>query len=333
MIWTPRIRFGGLLDIPDRAGETRSQGPVFGMGIDLKRPDSPEIDILNLKRSIVHGRLPQGENEILISESFAQKLGLHLGEQATLIGSTMNGSMGMHNFRVVGLIRFGVVALDKRTILADIRDVREALDMADGASEITGYSEDMIYTDTAMSLLAKEFNARYSNQDDEFSPVMMCLGEMEGMLKEILKMAGLIGGIIVMVFVFVMSIVLWNAGLMNGIRRYGEIGVRLAIGETKGGLYASMIVESLCIGLIGSAIGTTIGLILSYWLQVTGFDISSMMQKSTIMVSNVIRARVTPTSYVIGFLPGLFASVLGTMAAGIGIYRRQTSQLFRELET
>ena len=59
---------------------------------------------------------------------------------------------------------------------------------------------------------------------------------------------------------------------------------------------------------------------------------TDMMQKSTVMVSSVIRAQVTPTSFYIGFLPGLFASVLGTLFAGIGIYKRQTSQLFKELE-
>ncbi|MFH1428434.1 MAG: hypothetical protein ABIH39_01700, partial [Candidatus Margulisiibacteriota bacterium] len=34
MIWTPRIQFGGLLDVPDAFGETRAQGPVMGMGIE-----------------------------------------------------------------------------------------------------------------------------------------------------------------------------------------------------------------------------------------------------------------------------------------------------------
>ena len=332
MIWTPRIKFGGLIDIPDKNGQTRSQGPAFGMGIDLHNSDSPEIDILNLKKSIVRGRLPQNRNEILMSESFAQKLGLNIGEIATLISSTMNGSMTVYNFQVVGTVRFGMVVLDKSTIIADIRDVRTALDMKDAASEIVGFTKDMVYADSAMELLAQRFNEEYSDPGDEFSPIMLSLSGQGGLIREILKMANTIGSVVVMVFVFVMSIVLWNAGLMNGIRRYGEIGVRLAMGEPKGGIYRSMVFESICIGIVGSFLGTAIGLAVAFWMQYSGLDFSSMMQKSTIFISTVVHARVTITSYYIGFLPGLFASVLGTLFAGIGIYRRQTSQLFKELE-
>jgi putative ABC transport system permease protein len=332
MVWTPRIKFGGLIDIPDEDGQTRSQGPAFGIGIDLHSPDSPEVDILNLKKSIVQGRLPKNRDEILMSESFAQKLGLNIGEKATLISSTMNGSMTVHNFKVVGTIRFGMVVLDKSTIIADIHDVRTALDMTDAASEIVGFSKDMVYADSDMEIVVQKFNEKYLKLSDEFSPIMLSLSGQGGLIKEILKMANTIGGIAVLVFVLVMSIVLWNAGLMNGIRRYGEIGVRLAMGEPKGGIYGSMIFESVCIGIVGSILGTAIGLAVSYWMQYTGLDFSSMMQKSTIYISSVMHARVTMTSYYIGFLPGLFASVLGTMFAGIGIYKRQTSQLFKELE-
>ena len=332
MIWTPRIKFGGLIDIPDEKGQTRSQGPAFGMGINLHSPDSPEIDILNLKKSIVQGRLPKNRNEILMSESFSQKLGLNINEKATLISSTMNGSMTVHNFKVVGTIRFGMVVLDKSTIIADINDVRTALDMTDAASEILGFTKDMVYADSTMALIAQRFNKKYSDLADEFSPIMLSLSGQGGLIKEMLNMANKIGSIAVMVFVLVMSVVLWNAGLMNGIRRYGEIGVRLAMGEPKGGIYRSMIFESVCLGIVGSVLGTAIGLAVSYWMQFTGLDFSSMMQKSTITISSVMHARVTTTSYYIGFLPGLFASVLGTMFAGIGIYKRQTSQLFKELE-
>ena len=332
MIWTPRIKFGGLLDVPDAVGQTRAQGPVFGMGIDLRNPDSPEIELLKIEQSLVQGRVPQKPGEMLVSDTFAGKLGLRIDDTATLISSTMHGSMSVYNFKVVGMVRFGMVALDRSTMLADIEDVRLALDMSDATSEIVGFRRDMLYKDSDMAQLTKRFNSSNLASTDEFSPVMVSLSNQSIMIGDILKMADSIGGIAVGVFVLVMSIVLWNAGLMNGIRRYGEIGVRLAMGEPKGAIYRSMIFESICIGLVGSALGTILGLVVAYWMQYAGLDFSSIMQKSTILISSVVRARVTPTSYYIGFLPGLFASVLGTMFAGIAIYKRQTSQLFKELE-
>jgi len=167
--------------------------------------------------------------------------------------------------------------------------------------------------------------------EGEFTPIARRLGE-QGILELMLSVTNTIMSIIAGIFVFAMSIVLWNSGLMNGIRRYGEIGIRLAMGEPKGEIYRAMILESICIGIAGSIIGTAAGLGVSYWMQNVGLDFGSMMQKYTIVMSTVFRAKVTETSYFIGFIPGIFASVIGTMFAGVGIYRRQTSQLFKELE-
>jgi len=331
MVWTPRIRFGGLLDIPDERGETRAQGPVMGLGVDLFSPESQEVDILNLQNALVEGKLPQKNNEILISEEFAKKLGVKMGETATLIGSTMEGAMAIHNFKVSGTVRFGITAMDRGAIIADIKDVQYALDMPDGAGEIVGYSENMLYDDDTMLPLTQRFNDNFLRDDDEFSPLMLSLSQ-QNELGEYLDLVDVFGGLIVLIFVVVMSIVLWNSGLINGLRRYGEIGVRLAMGEPKGALYRWMIYESMITGFIGSTLGTVLGLAISYYLQYTGIDFAAVLQKSTMLISNVIRARVTGWSYVIGFFPGLIASVVGTMFAGIGIYRRQTSQLFKELE-
>jgi putative ABC transport system permease protein len=138
--------------------------------------------------------------------------------------------------------------------------------------------------------------------------------------------------VIIGFFVLAMSIVLWNAGLMGSLRRYGEIGVRLAVGEEKGHIYRTMLVEAVAIGLLGSLIGTAIGLTAGFILQVHGFNVRSLMPDNTMMMEDVLRARVTLGAALIGFVPGLAATVLGAAVSGLGIYRRQTSQLFKELE-
>jgi putative ABC transport system permease protein len=331
VIWTPRIKFGGLLDIPDEHGETRSQGPMIGLAVDLFSQNSIERHILNLDHAVVRGRLPEKQGEVIISEEFAQKLDVNIGETATLISSTMYGSMATYNFTVVGTIRFGVRAMDRGSMIADMSDIQFALDMEDAAGEILGFFDDFFYDQHRADDMVAAFHSKHQKPEDEFSPVMMTL-RSQGGLGELLDMMSLFSSIVISIFVVAMSIVLWNAGLIGSLRRYGEIGVRLAIGEYKGHLYRSMIGESLMIGCFGSFLGTIVGLALAYYMQVRGFDISGMLKNASMMISEVMRARVTPTSYFIGFLPGLLATFLGTSISGIGIYRRQTSNLMKELE-
>ena len=124
-------------------------------------------------------------------------------------------------------------------------------------------------------------------------------------------------------------------GLMNGLRRHGEFGLRLAMGESKGDVYRSMILESLIIGFTGTIFGTSIGLMLTYYVQEYGIDYSevvSAMSTSSMVMPNIFYAQITPELYYIGFIPGVIATVLGTMLAGIAIYKREMAQLFKELE-
>ncbi|MGD2295352.1 MAG: FtsX-like permease family protein [Candidatus Aminicenantes bacterium] len=330
-VWTPRIRFGGLLDVPDKEGETRAQGPVAGLALDLFSENSLEWELLSIEDSVVKGRAPANPGEILISDEFATRLGISPGETATLIGSTMYGSMAAANFTVAGTVHFGISAMDRGAMVADVKDIQTALDMDDAAGEILGFSEDYVYREEEAAEVSRKFNAEYASDKDEFAPVMKSLHEQGGMV-EMLGMINLYMPVMVTVFVIIMSIVLWNAGLIGSLRRYGEIGVRLAMGESKGHLYRSMIGESLILGCIGTVFGTALALVLAFWLQEKGINISQMMQSSTLLINDVLRAKITPPAFFIGFIPGLLANVLGSSIAGIGIYRRKTAQLMKELE-
>ena len=58
-LWTPRIRFGGLLDIPDAQGETQAQGPVAGLAVDLYSNLGLEAEILSLEDALIRGHIPK----------------------------------------------------------------------------------------------------------------------------------------------------------------------------------------------------------------------------------------------------------------------------------
>ena len=333
--WTPRITFGGLLDVPDKKGETQAQGPVYALGIDFLSPDSRQIEIWKLERRLVTGRLPENANEVLLGTKLAGRLGLSSGETVTLIGSTMYNAFTTYNFTVVGTFKLNLGPVDRHMMLVDISGARQALDMENAASEILGYTNSLYYEDQAAVAMRTEYNINHNDSTDIFSPIMMALRDANQM-GTMVDFSNAAMAIILVIFLVIVMIVLWNMGLMNGLRRYGEIGMRLAIGESKGQVYRSMIVESVIIGFIGTVIGTAMGLGITYYMQEVGLDYSAAMESlssTDIIMSNVFYAQVTPDLYFIGFIPGVLATVLGTMMAGRAIYKREMAQLFKELET
>ncbi|MDX1473779.1 MAG: FtsX-like permease family protein, partial [Reinekea sp.] len=258
-------------------------------------------------------------------------LGIQLGDTATFIGGTANGSMAIHNFIVVGSFHYGIQMLDRNMILADLGDVQYALDMENATGELLGYLPNNHYDAELAQRIKTQFQQQ-TRSDGFGSPLVMRLLTEQSSTGDYFALVDLYIGMIMGAMILFMSIVLWNFGLMSGLRRYGEIGVRLAMGESKTDIVRWLIYESIVIGIIGSAIGTAIGMSLCYWLQEVGFDISSMMQGSTIMMSNVMRAEVRPEGFIIGFIPGIASVVLGTALSAIGVYRRSTASLFKELE-
>lgn len=329
--WVERIRFGGLLDVPDDEGLTRGQGPAIGMAFELFDQSGGEIERMNLASALKSGAIPSQPGEALIGHDFAQKLNIGPGDQVTYVGSTMNGSMTFMTFTISGTIRFGASAFDKGAIVIDISDARLMLDMADACGEVLGFLNEGVYDNDKAQAISDAFNSGIPDNADEFTPVMLPL-KAQNNLAGYIDYVDSFSSLFVIVFVFAMSLVLWNTGLLGGLRRYQEFGIRLALGEEKSHIYRSLVTEAVLIGAIGSVIGTIIGIALTYYLQVHGIDIGSMMQESTMLMPTVMRARLTPDLFYIGFIPGLFAMVLGNMLSGIGIYKRETASLFKELE-
>jgi putative ABC transport system permease protein len=329
--WGERIHFGGLIDVAGSGGETRTQGPAIGFGINLLSGDPSETERFNLTKSLHRGRLPIHHGEILMSEEFSRKLNVNPGDTVTLIGSTMYGSMAMFNYILCGTVIFGAGPMDQGSVVIDLEDVRKALDMNNAASEIVGYLPDNYYDEDKVNQLVIKFNKLYPKSKDKYAPIILSLRQQNDFGKMIDQIKQ-IGGFMVFIFVLSMSLVLWNAGLLGGLRRYIEFGTRLALGEDYSHIYKTMIYESLLIGIIGSISGTLIGLLISLYMQNHGLDLGSIMKNATIMMPAVFHARINTTSFFIGFIPGLISTVIGTALSGIGIYKRKTAQLFKELE-
>mgnify|MGYP001254813472 CR=1 FL=1 len=333
-IWTPRITFAGLLDVPDENGETLNQSPVFALGVDFLSDNSSQIDVWDINKKIVQGKLFADKNQALLSSKLAERLNVTTNDIVTFIGSTMDGAFSTYNFMVSGIFDLNIGPIDKDMMIVDITGAEFALDMDNAASEILGYKKDLFFNDKQTVLLRDQYNMRFSDTDDIYRPFMLALRDSNQM-STIVDFSNVIMFIIMALFLVVVTLVLWNMGIMNGLRRYGEIGMRLAIGETKGHVYKSMILESLMIGFLGSFFGTIIGLAITSYLENVGLDYSKAidsLNSANFAMPNVFYPQVTSELFYIGFFPGILATVFGTMLAGHAIYKREMAQLFKELE-
>jgi putative ABC transport system permease protein len=331
MKWSERIYFAGLADIPDRNGETKAQGNMVGFGIDLLSGNKDETGRMNLAKSLRRGRLPSKRGEILISDEFCRKLKIAPFDTMSMISSTMYGEYSVCNFVIAGTVEFGTSSLDRGTIIADLADVRQALNMENATGEILGFFRSGYYDDARAKYVVSSFNKSFNRKDDEFSPLMKSLREQNNMAVMV-DFTSRIFGVMIFIFMAAMSIVLWNAGLLGGLRRYGEFGMRLAIGEEAGHVYRTLIYESLLVGFLGSVAGTAAGLGIAFYLQRYGISLGSIMKNSNMMMPEVFRARITGQTWIIGFFPGILSTLTGTILSGMGIFKRRTAQLFKELE-
>jgi putative ABC transport system permease protein len=336
--WSARIRWGALLDIPDESGMTLSQTPIIGTALDLFSPGSEEIHRLQLTESLMQGRLPVSPKEMLVGYQLAETLNLKLGQRATLLGQTFDGAMAADNYIIVGFVKFGLSALDKKMALIDLKDAQDSFYMEDIVTDWLGWVPSGFDIEK-LEIIKKELTdsatdwiktppASWASDD---RPLFLTVLDQRG-LGAIYKKFKAVRAVIIGVFIFLMILVLWNAGILNGIHRYGELGLRLAMGESHAQISFSLVTEAFAIGVLGAVIGAVVGAGCTLYLQVKGLDMGNNLAQTGLMLNDVVRARLSWAGVWGGMIPGILSGVLGSWVASLAIYSRSTSNLFRELE-
>jgi putative ABC transport system permease protein len=308
------------------------------MAIELLDKNSTERERLDLEKSVIDGVIPSQAKEMLVGYKLAEALELQLGDTVTLLGQNFDGGMATDNYRVVGFVKFGLAAMDKKMALIDLADAQQTFYMEDMVTDFLGFlpmnvgykKYDQLKQNIMNHLPALKQNppGEWASDDD---PIILSVLDQRN-LRELSIKFELINDVIIGVFTFLMVLVLWNAGLLNGVHRYGEMGLLLALGETHKKLIGLMALEAFAVGILGSAAGCMIGGGVVYYLQEVGISTHGISETSGLMMSDIIRARVSLNAFVFAVIPGIIASVVGNLIANLAIFQRSEANLFRELE-
>jgi putative ABC transport system permease protein len=291
-----------------------------------------------LKSSLVEGTLPKGFNEILMGIQLAEVLGVSVEQTVTLIGQSFDGGLVTDNYQIAGLVQFGIAAMDKKMVLVDLADAQNTFYMEDMVTDWLGYFPPSADFDRYEEV-KQDMNERLVDwmrsppkdwAKDDF-PIVLSIGDQQN-IGAIMDKFWVIKGFVVGIFIFLMILVLWNAGILSGIHRYGEMGLRLAFGESHWKLIFNLGVEGLLIGVLGAITGSIFGAGFTWYLQEVGINMGDNFAQTGMMINDVVRARLTAGAVIQGIVPGIFASVAGTLVASMAIFNRSEANLFRELE-
>jgi putative ABC transport system permease protein len=328
--WTGRTYFRGTI-LYRNSSENTKQGPFIGLGLELNSNGGDEIKRLNLNKSISKGKLPEVYNEILIGEKFANRIKIKPGDKLKFITQNKDKLSVSKEFVVAGTIKYGVNTMNNALIILNQNEAAKLLELENCCTEILGFLKSGFYDNDICEKTQINFNKKFHDTNNPQSPFMSKMKDDPefGFYIEYMES---FTGLMSLILIIILSVVLWNAGLLSGLRRYNEFGVRLAMGEEKSQIFKTLISEAFVIGIIGSVAGTILGIGVTLILQRYGINITGMMQGGTMIMPDVIRAKYTNELLYIGFIPGVIAMLIGNALSGTMIFRRRISLLLKELE-
>jgi putative ABC transport system permease protein len=293
----PQLSGSALIVGADGTAVRNGQAPAFGIAFV---PDDPT-------QVLVEGRGPEAADEIAVESATLEQSGLSVGDTTTLVAGTEPTEV-----TVVGEIEvdanFGatLVALDPVTA--------EAAFAPDGtATTFTvrgdGDVDQQALADRIAEVIPDDAEAITQEQLSEES--QEALASALGFVNTFLL-------VVAAVSLFVGALIIFNVFSMLLARRTRELALLRAVGASSGQVLGSVVVESFVVGLIGSAIGLGLGLLVALALQALvgsfGFEIpaSTPVDLTTVLVTLVAGLVVTVLSAV---LPAIRASRIPPVAA------------------
>lgn len=277
-------------------------GDVFGLVMGA--PLAWFTDRLNVDEHLVLGRALSGDaGEVVLGRSVAESLDATVGATVLILGQTQDGALSPLEATVVGVTHAGNALLDQG-VFVPLAQAQWMADLPGAATQLLVYGE---HRRRAGAIAA------HIRAEPAFDGLVVETWREQEPMASLLKIAGLIKGIISVIIVFITALGVWNTMMMSVLERTGEIGVLRAMGMSAGGSVLLFVAEGLMIAAVGGAIGVTIGGACGVYLEVVGVNLGDKLTVSTpLPINSVMYGDMSVEVAMIGFLLGLATALVGT---------------------
>ncbi|UCD85120.1 MAG: ABC transporter permease [Deltaproteobacteria bacterium] len=258
--YSRRIRAMGLISNPEH-----SRG-VMIVGIEPSR----EPHITYIEHSIVDGRyLREGDTgRLIVGKKLADEFELELGSKVVLMAQDLEKDIASGAYRVVGIFRTDSSEFDKATVFITLPDARKLLSLSEQISKI------VIVVNDLRQLVAVAGGLRTKL---EFDLMVHTWEEIEPVLVRIVELYGQFTYIVYLIVFVAMAFGIINTMLMVIFERVREMGVMMALGIRPIQIVLLVILETVCIGIVGLCLGNLLG---AFFLGIfhNGMDLSFLAE-------------------------------------------------------
>jgi putative ABC transport system permease protein len=255
---TPRIQSMALANSASQSQNFTLVGIV---------PES-ERQVTFMHRAVRSGRMlqPGADQEIVLGDRLAEKLGLRLGEKLVVMAQAADGSVGSAAYRVTGFFDTGSDAFDAMLGYVTLDGAQNLLGMQGRVSLIAVRLKDRERLPEAL----KALEGLVPSGTSEVVTWRNLLPEVDQMIEYVRVILSLVTGIVLAV----VAIGVMNTLMMSVMERTRELGIMMALGTRPRAIVTLVLYESLVLALVGILAGLALGLPVVQYLGVRGLDLS-----------------------------------------------------------
>jgi lipoprotein-releasing system permease protein len=273
--------------------------------------------------------LKAGEFGIILGQDLANKLGVDVGEKITMVTPSANvtpaGVMPrMKRFTVVGIFKVGFYEYDSAVGLINLQDAERVFRMHDGVTGVQVQVEDLFKVNEVKQSLKEKFVYDYWVRDwsyyhaNWFSAVKMEKRMMFSIL-------------FIIIIVVAINIISSMITVVNDKR--SDIAILRTFGASTGTVMRVFLIQGSVIGIVGTFIGTALGVLLSLNLEslytalerLIGHEI---IDSSVYLISN-LPSDVQSDQVITICLSTLITSIVATIIPAITASRIQPAEALR----
>ena len=290
------------------SSEDRSYG-VQVVGVD---PDS-EPSVSTIPQLIRTGTYlsKTRPGEAIIGQYLAANLKIGIGQEVTMLGQALDGSLAASVYKVVGFFESGSVELDRNVMMLPLNTFQETFLMEQAAHSIvlkTDRIEDVIP-------LQQQLNTALASQFGDMDLVVLRWDELAPGLLQAINLDLVAGWLFFSSLIIIVNFTLINTVVLSLLERTREFGVMLALGSKPAGILKMVVCETAFILMLGLSTGLLLGSCIVTYYGAKGFYIPGGEEIMKLWhLPTAMRPRLSLASLLVGpsiiFTLGLLSSIL-----------------------